>query len=207
MRSKSRPLAFAILVLLLVSAGESPVRLVKVDSEKDKFGDIADSLGIKTLNGTFKFSRPFKNVTFKVAFYQNGKRLRELDRAEGHETSEIPKSAEGKFSVHVIDLDELRLKNAKPEHYRIAVCMESVAMGPSRFTMDVPKSKFDLSAHSSKMTFEPKEVSESQAPLLAIYGIKRRADGVSVNYGGNTPAELLEQNPNMDAMIIMLEFE
>ena len=167
-------------------------------------------LGIRKIAGTFTLSdeilrrdERIQSVRLRVDLYRQGRPIPLSIKKPGIGSKELPRH--GQFLVQIVDLDQLRLGNAPPGHWRIFLSLmmteepngRGVTAGPQK--MDVSKTQFDAQPGTSKIGRFTKFPEKSVREIPIFFSASGR-----ILKNASLP-ELLEENPQSDVLVGVIE--
>jgi hypothetical protein len=203
-----RPLVIFALFPLLVSGAQcggqksGPEHMATQITVKDApFDDVATILHIWKASRQATLKREPHSLLLRVDFYKAGKKLPHITGV-GPTTTESPAThkIEVEVCLQALDLDYLPLPDGPKHHCRLLAKLGMAAM-TGFSTDDIPKDTFDFSKVCGVHGFPASASSEDEVPLL---GILANAKAISPR---ETVADFVNDNPNADIAIVLLEMK
>jgi len=183
---------------------DEKVRAKEITVTEPEFGDLYSLLHVRKYSGTFALQGNVSEVGFRIDFYKNGRKTSESFAGAWNGFKE-PRPASGRFSVQVADLDYLPLAGGKKGMLRFDVALTILDKGTSSLSWehDIPKAVFDPSRSTrGGGTFSGEASEKGGIPLFW----KLAQDGTNVGTG-NTPDDVLKENPAADILIAYLLYK
>jgi hypothetical protein len=143
---------------------ESFARYAEHGFKQGTIEDIAPALHIERYGGQVELNSGFNHVRLVLQAYKNGKRL-DLPDAEGDLLANAETNSTLKYAVHIIDLDFLRLGDAKKNHCRMRFTLRGPEGETTAVERDIAKDVIDL-AHVSNIGFDERAATHEETPLF-----------------------------------------
>jgi hypothetical protein len=137
---------------------------VKHGFKQGSIEDIAPALHVERYGGEVELNSGFSKVRLVMEAYKDGKRL-DLPAAEGDLLVNAETNGTLKYAVHVIDLDFLRLGDAKKNHCRMRFTLRGPEGETITLERDIAKDVIDL-AHVSNIGFDERAATSAEVPLF-----------------------------------------
>jgi hypothetical protein len=126
--------------------------------------DLAPILHIERYVGQVQLNSAYRNASLVMAAYRNGKPV-ELPGAEAEVLPGAETNSAIRYAVQVVDLDYLRLGDAKKDHCRMRFALRIPEVGRVAVERDIPKDVIDLSK-CSNLGFTERAATETEVPLF-----------------------------------------
>jgi len=183
---------------------DEKVRAKGITVTEPELGDLYSLLHVQKYSGTFALQGNVSEVGLRIDFYKNGRKTSESFTGGWDAVSE-PRPRSGRCSIQVADLDYLPLAGGKKGTLRFYVALTMVDKGTSTISWehDIPKAVFDPSrSMRGGGTFSGEALEKGEIPLFW----RLTQDGNHAGTG-NSPDEVLKENPVADIMIAYLLFK
>jgi hypothetical protein len=126
--------------------------------------DIAAALHIERYGGQVELNSGFSKVRLGIEAFKTGQRI-DLPGAEGDLLVDAETNSTLRYAVHIIDLDFLRLGDAKKNHCRMRFTLRGPEGETVALERDIAKDVIDL-LHISNIAFDERAATSGEVPLF-----------------------------------------